>query len=165
MHLTAKSVTKPLLVALGLIAFGLGTVGIFLPLLPTTPLYLLAAACFARSSRRFHRWFLGTGLYRNHLAGFVATRSMTMRTKLTICVPVTFMLALACLVAPNWPVRAVIILVAAAKWYYFLVRIKTTTSEAARPPVRPEPVADGSQLTPVAPVGASPPTGDAADLG
>jgi uncharacterized membrane protein YbaN (DUF454 family) len=114
-----------LAVVLGLAAFGLGTLGIFVPLLPTAPLYLLAAACLARGSARFHRWFLSTKLYRNHLEAFAASRSMTMRAKLAICVPVTAMLAVAFGLAPNWPIRAVIALVALAKWYYFLARIKT----------------------------------------
>ena len=35
-----------------------GIIGIFLPLLPTTPLVLLAAWCFSRSSERFHTWLI-----------------------------------------------------------------------------------------------------------
>ena len=72
---------KALLVAAGTLCVGLGVLGIFLPLLPTTIFLLLAAACYARSSERFYqrlvnsRW-LG-GYIRNHREG----RGMTRRQK------------------------------------------------------------------------------------
>ena len=51
-------VVRTVLVACGTVAVVLGFIGIFLPVMPTTPFLLVAAACYARSSERFYRWLL-----------------------------------------------------------------------------------------------------------
>ena len=49
--------------AFGFLFLGLGFIGIFLPLLPTTPFVLLAAGCFAKSSEKWHSWLLANRVF------------------------------------------------------------------------------------------------------
>lgn len=55
----ATGVTRILFLTLGLLLTGLGILGAFVPLMPTTIFLILAVACFARSSRRLELWLLG----------------------------------------------------------------------------------------------------------
>jgi uncharacterized membrane protein YbaN (DUF454 family) len=70
-------------IAAGSIALALGVAGIFLPLLPTTPFVLLAAACYARGSSRFHGWLLANRTFGPMIREWQEHRSIPYRTKLT----------------------------------------------------------------------------------
>jgi len=73
---------KPLFITLGLVFVGLAVLGIFLPLLPTTPLLLLAVACFARSSQKLHDLVLSNKTFGPLIRQWQETRSMPLRAKL-----------------------------------------------------------------------------------
>ena len=82
-----------LYVIIGCICLGLGTLGSLIPVLPTVPFLMLAAFCFARSSQKLHNWFVGTKLYQDNLADFVAGRGMTKQAKVRIMITVTLLMS------------------------------------------------------------------------
>jgi len=69
------------LVGGGTVAVTLGIVGVFVPLLPTTPFLLLAAFLYARSSERLHGWLLGNRWIGGYLRCYYERRSMAGRHK------------------------------------------------------------------------------------
>lgn len=114
-----------LYVSLGFLFLGLGIVGIILPLIPTTPLLLLASYFFVKGSKKFERWFKGTSIYKNHLEEFIKEKSMTRKKKITINLFADAMIAVAFIMADSTIVRVVLLLVVAYKYYYFITKIKT----------------------------------------
>ncbi len=116
---------KVIWIIIGFLSMGLGMIGVILPVLPTTPFLLLSSFCFAKGSDRFHKWFIGTKLYKKHLDSFVKNKSMTLKTKLTILLPASAMLILAFLAMSNIYGRCFIVFLILIKYIYFFTRIKT----------------------------------------
>ena len=88
-----NKIKKYIYIAVGLIAFLLGAIGVILPVLPTTPFLLLASFCFAKGSERFHKWFTESKIYKQHLESFVKEKAMTLKQKITILALADFMMA------------------------------------------------------------------------
>lgn len=88
-------ILRMVFVVLGILCSGLGAVGVALPILPTTPFFLAAAFCFARSSHKLDCWFKGTALYKSHLEAFSRGEGMTWPAKLHIMGTVTVVMAAA----------------------------------------------------------------------
>lgn len=120
---------KYLLVCIGFISLGLGVIGVFLPVLPTTPFLLLTAYCFMKGSKRFNDWFVSTKIYKDYLENFIKTRSMTLKSKALILVYATFMIAAAAFFVNSTHVRIFLVILIAVKYYYFIFRIKTVPKQ------------------------------------
>ena len=70
------------LIIIGTISTGIGIVGIFLPILPTTPFFLLAAACYLRSSKRFYHWLLNNRFFGIYVKTYVEGKGMPLKLKI-----------------------------------------------------------------------------------
>jgi len=78
----AKSdLVRAVLIVLGTLFLATGTVGIFLPLLPTTPFFLLAVACYARSSRRFYDWMLNNRVFGSYIRNYREGKGISLKLK------------------------------------------------------------------------------------
>ncbi|WP_071396198.1 YbaN family protein [Bacillus tuaregi] len=120
-----KTIVNVLFIIAGFLSLGLGMIGIILPLIPTTPLFLLAAFCFVKGSKKFDRWFKGTDLYRKYLEDFVRDKSMTRKQKWTILLFADVMILIAFFLTDKIFVKIILLLVIAYKYYYFMTKIKT----------------------------------------
>ena len=104
-----------LLAILGMISLGLAILGIFLPVLPTTPLLLLAAALFLRSNKRLYDWLLNHPRLGPYITNFMVHRSIPLKIKV-ISVSMVWVTLLNCaiFVAEHWLFRLFFILLATA---------------------------------------------------
>ena len=114
-----------LFIILGFIFVAIGAVGIAVPILPTTPFLLLASFFFAKGSKRFHDWFISTKLYKKHLESFVKSKAMTLKSKLSILLPVSAMLIITFIFVNNLHARIVLVILFIGKYLYFFTQIKT----------------------------------------
>lgn len=112
-------------IALAFFFLGLGLIGVALPVLPTTPFLLVASFFFTKGSPKFNRWFLSTKLYKNHLEEFLLTRSMTLKKKLYIVIPVSIMLLTSACIMDKMILRVLIIFLMMYIYYYFSFQIVT----------------------------------------
>ncbi|MGD6958858.1 DUF454 family protein [Rossellomorea aquimaris] len=120
-----KKIKKMIYILLGLLFLGLGIVGIVLPLIPTTPLLLLASFFFVRGSERFEVWFKGTSVYKKHLEGFIRHRSMTLRQKVTLLIFSDIMILIPLILSDRMIVKVILSLIIVCKYYYFVFKIRT----------------------------------------
>lgn len=77
-----KLFVKVVLIAAGSLCLGLGVVGIFVPVLPTTPFLLLSAVCYARSSDKLYYWVLHNPWFGKYIRDYREKRGIPLRTKI-----------------------------------------------------------------------------------
>ncbi|WP_172137063.1 YbaN family protein [Adlercreutzia sp. ZJ473] len=119
--------------------FALGAVGVFVPVLPTTPLLLLATFLFAKSSPRCHAWVTSTKVYKTYVEAFLEAGGIPASTKVRI-LTVSFAVMTASAILVQKPlVWVVLACVAVFLLYLMVVRIPTVGLEAVQKAREAEP--------------------------
>jgi uncharacterized membrane protein YbaN (DUF454 family) len=77
-----QKIVRILLFIAGTISLVLGTIFIVVPLLPTTPLLLLALACYCRSSKRMTKWVLTNKYFGNYIRRYREGKGIPIKTKI-----------------------------------------------------------------------------------
>jgi uncharacterized membrane protein YbaN (DUF454 family) len=103
-----------ILTILGLIALGLGILGAFLPVLPTTPFLLLASALFLRSNRRLYTWLMEHPKLGPYIKNFLVHKDIPLRVKV-VSISLIWLTLLNCaiFVADHWLFKTFFIVLAA----------------------------------------------------
>lgn len=123
---TISRPVRAILVLVGTIALGLGVVGVVVPVLPTTPFLLLAAACYARASTRLYEWLLGQPSFGPIIAEWRRSRSLPpgVKTRALVLVVLTFSISI---VVVDAPLLRVILAVTGLILAVFLYRIASAS--------------------------------------
>lgn len=120
------NLVKYIWIAIGLIFFAIGTVGVFLPILPTFPFYVVTVFCFARSSKKLYKWFVETNLYKNNIEKIVNRKGLPLKTKLKIIIIFTITMGTGFYFMKNTNIGRIILgLVWFCHIVYFAFGIKT----------------------------------------
>ena len=112
--------------ACGFISMVIGIIGIPVPGLPTTPLMILAAACFANSSQRFYDWIINNKLFGHHVKNYREGNGIPKKSKPIILTTLWGFVLFAVFIAiPDSapPISRYVTLILAAIGTIFILRI------------------------------------------
>ncbi|MNF56791.1 Inner membrane protein YbaN [compost metagenome] len=91
---------RMVLLVIGWLSVALGVIGIFVPVLPTTPFLLLAAACFVRSSRRFYLWLVEHPRLGPWIRDYLEGQGIPLKGKVYALVLMWASISLSCFLVP-----------------------------------------------------------------
>jgi uncharacterized membrane protein YbaN (DUF454 family) len=123
-----SGIVRGILLAGGSVSLSLGILGVFLPILPTTPFLIVAGGCYVRSSDRLYRWLMGNRFVGKYLAGIARGKGLTLRAKVTTLSIAWLVLLASMLLARSLVVTAVLVTIGLLKTVLFFTIIRTDRS-------------------------------------
>lgn len=116
---------KTIYLLLGIISFLVGTLGIFLPVLPTVPLYLLATFFLAKSSKKLHDKIVNSNMYQKHMKDYFDRSGIPLKKKIKIVLLSTSIMIISIIFCPNIYGKVIIFAALLLHIFIFFKRIPT----------------------------------------
>jgi len=119
-----RTIKEKVFLILGLLSVVLGSVGVILPVLPTTPFLLLAGWFFTRSSPQFKSWLESTRLYERYVGEFKRQGGISKRKKVHILMTTYLVMGLSMLLMPLRGVQIFVGVCGLVFGYFLLFRVE-----------------------------------------
>lgn len=124
-----RALYKKSVIGLGWVFVGLGVVGIFVPLMPATPFFILAAGCFAKSSEKFYNWLINHPKFGLLIKNYRDNKGMLLKSKITAVLMLIITIgSSAIFFTENTFIRVLLVLIALSVSTYIL-SLKTVNKE------------------------------------
>ncbi len=107
----SRNIKKYVLLIAGSLSLAIGVIGIFIPVLPTTPLLLIAAYCYLRSSERMYNWLIHHRILGIYIYNYLKYKAVPRNTKIGALVFLWLTLIISMHLIDNWHVRGILLLV------------------------------------------------------
>ena len=120
-------------IAVGHLAVGLGVIGIFLPVLPTTPFLLLAAGCYAKGSSKFHHWLIHHPQLGNYIRCYLNGEGMPFKAKIYTLLLLWPCMLFSCWWVNSWLLTAGLLIIASSVSCYILFKVPTLKETSTDP--------------------------------
>jgi uncharacterized membrane protein YbaN (DUF454 family) len=119
-----KQVKQKLLIIAGTLSVILGIIGVFVPILPTTPFLLLAAFCYSRSSENFYNWLIGNKFCGQYIRNYLQGKGIPLKQKLytIILLWATIMFTVFFIIKPLWLKSILIFIVIAVTVHIVIIK-------------------------------------------
>jgi uncharacterized membrane protein YbaN (DUF454 family) len=120
MKKTTGRIKKILYITGGTISLALGVLGVFLPVLPTTPFLLLTAFCYVRSSKRLYTWLINHKLFGSYIYNYMKYKAVKKRVKTGAVIFLWITIGVSILAVNNLHIRIFLVVVAIAVSWHIL---------------------------------------------
>ncbi len=124
MKINLKNFKRNLLIISGTLSVGLGILGMFLPLLPTTPFLLLAGYCYARSSKRFYDWLVNNRWCGEYIKNYQEGKGVSLKHKVFAIILLWLTISYSIWLLSAWWVRILLLGIASGVSAH-LLRLRT----------------------------------------